>query len=372
MSGYIDQGEGVAARAAAESVDWCSPLWVTDGVHQVLGGIDLDPCANPGSIPRIKAAVNYYLPDHGDGLADPWGGSDHYDKRVLICQDGLLKWVETQAPAPVVAKGSTLRSVKNGYSNPPFGTYYIHAHSKEILVPKDFNKRAEELVGAGDPKTAKDGEFRMSAEDWKKAVGKMKKAMLSDDVGFGSFGGWERHSIADWAKKASDEADKHDLNWIHLGPASVGVKYWRKYVEKTAAAVLFIGGRLRFELVDFTTLQVISTGNAAPMDCALVLWTKDPVVLKRFAEVFGDKGSVHLLDSGFELLGLPNWRTLDGSDPYERLSVESSGLPAGTLLPIGGKVRPLVDGTGFAQLINDQVVATLDNKDVVFVPRAAR
>lgn len=366
MSGYIQQEEGAPARAASESIDWCSPLWVTDGVHQVLGGIDLDPCANPGSIPRIMAKVNYYLPDHGDGLADPWGGSDPYDKRILICQDGQLKWVETQAPAPVVQEGITrnleaLRVVKNGYSNPPFGTYYIHAHSKEILVPKDFHARAEELVGDGNPKTAKDGEFRMSKEDWKKAVGKMKKAMLSDDVGdFLSRGGWERHSIADWVKKASDEADKHDLNWIHLGPASVGVKYWRKYVEKTAAAVLFIGGRLRFELVDFTTLKVISTGNAAPMDCALVLWTKDPAVLKRFAEVFGDKGSVHLLDSGFELLNMPNWRKMDAAKPYEKLRDDC-------LVPIGGTLRPLVDGTGYAQLVNDQVVTTLKTADVVWV-----
>lgn len=301
MSGYIDQEEGRPAREASESIDWCSPLWVPDGVREALGSIDLDPCANPGSLGRINAAVNYYLPDHGDGLADPWGGDPSFfvNKRVRH----MGRWIENvPAYAPRVPLHDTTlldlitgyRPVKNGYSNPPFGTYYFHAETKEILVPKDFNKRAEELVGGGNPKTAKDGEFRMTAKDWKKAVDKQKKALLAD--------GWERHTIADWVNKAANEAEEHGLNWVHLGPAAVDTAYWHNTVEKTAAAVLFIKGRLKFELVDFKTLKVVSTGNAAPMPCALVLWTKDPAILDRFYKVFnGKRGAVHILESGAKL-----------------------------------------------------------------------
>lgn len=48
-----------------------TPEWVLDRVVQAMGGIDLDPCADP----RKRVPAKHHLTEQDDGLAHPWGGS---------------------------------------------------------------------------------------------------------------------------------------------------------------------------------------------------------------------------------------------------------------------------------------------------------
>lgn len=59
------------------SVDWCTPDWIVEGVHDVFGGPpELDPCSNPNS--RVGALRDLQLARGEDGLIDPWGAPTVY------------------------------------------------------------------------------------------------------------------------------------------------------------------------------------------------------------------------------------------------------------------------------------------------------
>jgi len=98
--------------ASSSNIDWCTPLWITDGIREVFDDreIHLDPCSNLSSIHRVKAVVNFRLPQN-DGLKDSW----------------------TQT----MANGQLTR---NAYVNPPFGAIYTHRVTKEVLLPKAFRE----------------------------------------------------------------------------------------------------------------------------------------------------------------------------------------------------------------------------------------
>ena len=60
--------------AESDSVEWCTPQWIIDGVKEAFGGvIDLDPCSNSSSI--VGALNSYSLPNK-NGLAEPWNGNN--------------------------------------------------------------------------------------------------------------------------------------------------------------------------------------------------------------------------------------------------------------------------------------------------------
>ncbi|CAB4127425.1 hypothetical protein UFOVP75_190 [uncultured Caudovirales phage] len=117
--------------ADSKSISWCSPLWVTDAAKAVFGGggIDLDPCANAGSIRRTGAYYNYTLPDN-DGLVDSWEAVD----------------------------GVAIQSI---YVNPPFGSYYMNLLTKHIVMGKEYRQMVEE---GHDMKAYK----KLGIEDWRK------------------------------------------------------------------------------------------------------------------------------------------------------------------------------------------------------------
>jgi hypothetical protein len=75
-----------------------------------------------------------------------------------------------------------------------------------------------------------------------------------------------------WVDKAASSQSV-----IMLLPAAVGTKHWQEVIFRTAQAVCFIKGRVKF----------VGATASAPMDCALVYWgTKRGDVFKaQFASV---------------------------------------------------------------------------------------
>lgn len=55
---------------SSESVEWYTPKYVLDLVEEVLGTIELDPCANPA---KTVPALQHYT-EVDDGLNKSWGG----------------------------------------------------------------------------------------------------------------------------------------------------------------------------------------------------------------------------------------------------------------------------------------------------------
>jgi hypothetical protein len=58
--------------ASSQSVEWYTPPQVIERVVQVLGAIDLDPCADSHEAPNVPAGTHYTKDD--DGLTREWAG----------------------------------------------------------------------------------------------------------------------------------------------------------------------------------------------------------------------------------------------------------------------------------------------------------
>lgn len=205
--------------ASSSSVDWCTPIAVLERVQKLCGGqIGLDPCSNSFAITRPIRARHAYLLPTNDGLTDSW-------KRVA---------------------GEDIESV---FVNPPFGTYYMHVQTREIVLPKQM----QEMV---------------------KALGPSIKDKYT------------KHTIGDWVQKCHNTGQVLP-QVFQLGPANVDTGAWHSYNE-ASAAICYFKGRLRFEaLVD----GQIKTGPA-PMPCQLSYWGAQA---KDFKRLFQDMGSTHIL-----------------------------------------------------------------------------
>jgi hypothetical protein len=236
--------------ADAGSIHWCSPLWIPDGAHEVLGGIGIDPCGNIGSVQRIKAKVTLTLPED-NGLEDPWH-------------------VRKDADEPI----------ESFYENPPFGTYYMHNTTREILLPKELKAMCEALMSVSSRLT--------NAWSDKEAKAKVKELRAQ----------YTLHSIDDWRKKGAETWTKYGVPGIHLGPGNTDTVCWQEVIEETAAAILYIKGRVYFELVAFDGrlgedgLPLVLATGPAPMACNLVYWGDNPDL---FAKVFAEHGHTHIL-----------------------------------------------------------------------------
>jgi hypothetical protein len=264
--GQILSGNGHGEASA--SIHWCSPLWITDGAAEVfraregVEGIDLDPCANPGSLPRVKARLGLYLP-RNDGLADNW-----------------------QHPTNGVDPFS--KDMRNAYVNSPFGRYHFNPKTREVLAPKEVEERAVARLIESARVGGSTG-IAVTEKVMKAHMAAAKKAVLE---------GFEPHTIADWVEKCRAEHQTSGMDIIQLGPAAVDTVYWQDNILVNATAVLWIRGRVRFELVDMVTMQVVSVGDPAPMACALSLWTRNWKVLAAFKRVFAEYGRIQVLEAG--------------------------------------------------------------------------
>lgn len=189
--------------ASSSSVNWNTPDKVLKAVRALFKTIDLDPCSNANSI--VNASNEFRLPSN-DGLADSWARS----------------------------------GVKTVFVNPPFGSYYMHYRTKQVLLPTAMKDMVDE--------------------------------------GFVDKKDYLHISLKDWVAKAEAEHRK-GLEIIMLLPSAVGTKAWQKHIFETADAVCFVQGRLTF----------IGAKTGAPMDCACVYWGERT---EEFAEAFSDLGFV--------------------------------------------------------------------------------
>ncbi len=236
--------------ASSSAIDWCTPLWITDNAPEVFGKpIGLDPCANPGSIDRVKAQVNYTLPGN-DGLVDTW-------QPLAPCPDGCTANV----------------AVDNSFVNSPFGTCYMNKVTREIVMPKELTEHLKKFETKA---------LRAAA----------RRAFMLEHT---------KYCIADWVKRCAKEHDENNMQVMQLGPANVDTKAWQRFIigkvkgERVmgkngplgASAILYMEGRLRFELVDFVTKKVVGTGPA-PMACALSYWGLNITAFERVYAKYGD------------------------------------------------------------------------------------
>jgi predicted RNA methylase len=81
---------------------------------------------------------------------------------------------------------------------------------------------------------------------------------------------YARTTIGDWVRRCADAHRDHGSEVISLMPATVDTKAWQQVVFKTAAAVFFPRGRIKFVLPSDEKRK-----NAPPMGCALVYWGED-------------------------------------------------------------------------------------------------
>jgi hypothetical protein len=269
--GQILSGNGHGEASA--SIHWCSPLWITEGAAMVfraregVEGIELDPCSNPGATTRVNAKCSLELP-RNDGLADDW-----------------------RCPR-IGFEGVDVPKLRNAYVNSPFGRYHFNPATREVLAPKEVEERARTLLVESARVGGSTG-IAVTEKVMRANNAAAKKAVLE---------GFDSHTIADWVEKCRVAHEQQGMDIIQLGPASVDTAYWQDNILVNATAALLIRGRLRFELVDFTTGKVVSVGDPAPMACALSLWTNDVGVLTEFRKVFEEHGRVLLLPKGTRLI----------------------------------------------------------------------
>lgn len=68
---HPENGNRLAVHHSSETGEWYTPAHIIAAVVATLGGIDLDPCSNPG-VPAVPAARHFTYLD--DGLVQPWAG----------------------------------------------------------------------------------------------------------------------------------------------------------------------------------------------------------------------------------------------------------------------------------------------------------
>lgn len=146
---------------------------------------------------------------------------------------------------------------QSAFINPPFGRCYRHCETKEVLTPKAFKALREQYIDLLPPVEA--------------------KAELAK---------WSVSSIADWWRRASIEAPKMDRGIIFLGPNAQSSRYWKRLVWGRASSILVPLGRLKFG----TDGRKKST--SAPMDCAIVLFSQNDDVRRRFLQHGPELGTV--------------------------------------------------------------------------------
>ena len=95
-------------------IDWLTPSWLWMAAEHVMGGIDLDPCANSRDEPSVRAASYYTAQDDGLSKAwwgkvylnPPWGrGIERWTEKALMeFEEGDVEQVVMALPASTETK----------------------------------------------------------------------------------------------------------------------------------------------------------------------------------------------------------------------------------------------------------------------------
>lgn len=81
----------LAGLMTSDSPEWYSPREVVEAARSALGGIDLDPCSNPGE-PNVPAGRHFTAAD--DGLAQGWRGTVYMNPPY---GRGIGEWIDKLA-----------------------------------------------------------------------------------------------------------------------------------------------------------------------------------------------------------------------------------------------------------------------------------
>jgi hypothetical protein len=152
------------------------------------------------------------------------------------------------------------------YVNPPFGVCYVNVEKDSVLTPKEFRRLTK-----GDKEyvpTKEDAEFASSHR---------------------------RTDIKMWLQRCADARKDHGSEVIALIPAAVDTAHWQKNIFKTADAVCFPKGRMKFGVppppADMPEVEKLKWPKAgpAPMATALPYWGSNTT---GFIDVFEQFGTV--------------------------------------------------------------------------------
>lgn len=89
--------------------------------------------------------------------------------------------------------------------------------------------------------------------------------------------GWRKSTIKAWVQKCEKTHLDYNAEVIALIPASVDTAHWQAHIFKTASAVCFIKGRLKFG----------GGTGPAPMACAVVYWGTERTPFQKIFRPFG-------------------------------------------------------------------------------------
>lgn len=123
-------------KHSAASQEWYTPPEFIEAVHDVMGGIDVDPASSDDANCRVRAS-RFFTKDN-DGLAQPWPG-----RVFLNPPTGLVKkfWVKLTQE---VAAGRTQEFIYLGYSleqlqtlqNAEGAEFFPQDHSLSLCFPR--------------------------------------------------------------------------------------------------------------------------------------------------------------------------------------------------------------------------------------------
>jgi hypothetical protein len=194
--------------------------------------------------PHIIQAVEYAFGGRAIGL-DPCYNPDGFTRpqsrfQLEHGQNGLTSPWETETV----------------FVNPPYGTSYVELGTNLCYSVKEAQDRLAEYPGA----------------------------VLT------------KQSIKDWIKKCESTLRERNLaqkpcQIVALIPASVDTSTWQSHIFKTARAVCFLKGRVKFWAKDSS--GKMAEGGPSPMGCAIVLWTNtDNFVPNHFKAAFRNLGEI--------------------------------------------------------------------------------
>jgi len=203
--------------ADSGSVSWNTPEYILKAVREAFGGqIDLDPCSNSTS--GVGSICSFSLPE-ADGLNASW--HKYTDSRGNVVYP------------------------KNAYSNPPFGTSFVHKVTRNCLSQKEH-----------------------------KALPKEEQSLYT------------KQTVARWLKKCLEEHDTSNIDIIALVPASVDTKVWHDTVFPTGTSICWVKGRIKF------LVNGVASKSAAPMSIAIILWTTSEDTKRKFRTAMEQIGFV--------------------------------------------------------------------------------
>ena len=150
------------------------------------------------------------------------------------------------------------------YVNPPFGVCYVNVEKDSVLTPKEYRRLTK---------------------------GTKEYTPTAEDIAFAT--SHRRTDIKMWLQRCTDANKDHDSEVVALIPAAVDTAHWQKNIFKTASAVCFPKGRMKFgvppppEGISEVEKAKWPKAGPAPMATALVYWGENVTAFFNAFEKYG-------------------------------------------------------------------------------------